>query len=34
MFGKEDKLAQVGNRLATLETTYMAVASELKGLRK
>ena len=34
MFGKEDKLAQVGNRLATLEATYMAVASELKGLRK
>jgi histidine phosphotransfer protein HptB len=34
MLGKENKLVQVGNRLAALEATYKAVAIELKGLRK
>lgn len=29
---KDNKLAEVGDRLATLEQTYQAVAAELKGL--
>ena len=31
--GKDSKLAEVGDRLATLERTYQDAAAELKGLR-
>lgn len=31
--GKDNKLADIGDRLANLEQTYQAVAAELKGLR-
>ena len=34
MMGKENKLSEVGNRIATLQETYNKVASELKGLRQ
>ncbi len=34
MMGKENKLQEVGNRIASLEETYKKVAIELKGLRQ
>jgi histidine phosphotransfer protein HptB len=34
MMGKENKLTQVGGRLAAAEDTYQVVARELKGLRQ
>ena len=33
MLGKEDKLAETGDRLNALEQAYQAAASELKGLK-
>ena len=33
MLGKENKLAETGDRLDALEQAYQAAASELKGLK-